>query len=107
MIELFRRIQLVEVWFDTADDRRICLPRITMPEPEHQVIRQQVKWTSAKQPRQNGYPGFGAHSIPGIRSTEGHGIHSDAAIRCAADGYLTAWKTSRLNCFQVRRMMPE
>ena len=45
MIELFRRIQLVEVWFDTADDRRICLPRITMPEPEHQVILEQIKWT--------------------------------------------------------------
>ena len=50
MIELFRRIQLVEVWFDTADDRRICLPRITMPEPEHQVILEQIKWTLPKQP---------------------------------------------------------
>lgn len=50
MIELFRRIQLVEVWFDTADDRRICLPRITMPEPEHQVVLEQIKWTLPKQP---------------------------------------------------------
>lgn len=50
MIELFRRIQLVEVWFDTIDDRRICLPRITMPEPEHQVILEQIKWTMPKQP---------------------------------------------------------
>ena len=32
-IELFRSIKLVEVWFDTIDGRRICLPRITMPAP--------------------------------------------------------------------------
>lgn len=50
MIELFRSIQLVEVWFDTIDDRRICLPRITMPEPEHQLILDQIKWTLPKQP---------------------------------------------------------
>ena len=50
MIELFRRVQLVEVWFDTVDGRRICLPRITMPEPEHQVILQQIKWTLPTQP---------------------------------------------------------
>lgn len=34
MIELFRSIQLVEVWFDTVDEKRIRLPRITQPEPE-------------------------------------------------------------------------
>jgi transposase len=50
MIELFRSIQLVEVWFDTVDDKRICLPRITMPEPEHQVVLEQIKWTLPKQP---------------------------------------------------------
>ena len=50
MIELFRSIQLVEVWFDTIDGKRICLPRITMPEPQHQVILEQIKWTLPKQP---------------------------------------------------------
>jgi transposase len=50
LIESFRSIQLVEVWFDTVDGRRICLPRITMPEPEHQVILEQIKWTLPKQP---------------------------------------------------------
>ena len=50
MIELFRSIQLVEVWFDTVDEKRICLPRITMPEPEHQAILDQIKWTLPKQP---------------------------------------------------------
>jgi hypothetical protein len=49
-IYLLRRVQLVEVWFDTVDDKRICLPRITMPEPEHQVILQQIKWTLPRQP---------------------------------------------------------
>ena len=50
MIELFRSIQLVEVWFDTVDGRRICLPRITMPEPEHQVILEQINWSLPEQP---------------------------------------------------------
>jgi len=50
MMELFRRIQLVEVWFDTVDGRRICLPRITQPEPEHQAILDQLKWRLPLQP---------------------------------------------------------
>jgi len=50
VIELFRRIQLVEVWFDIVDGRRICLPRITMPEPEHQVVLEQIKWSLPAQP---------------------------------------------------------
>ena len=50
MIELFRSVQLVEVWFDTVDGRQICLPRITTPEPEHQVILDQMNWTLPKQP---------------------------------------------------------
>jgi transposase len=50
MIELFRGIQLVEVWFDTVDGKRICLPRITIPEPEHQIILEQIKWRLPAQP---------------------------------------------------------
>lgn len=50
LIELFRRIQLVEVWFDTVDGRRICLPRITIPEPEHQVVLNMMKWNLPTQP---------------------------------------------------------
>ena len=50
IIELFRRIQLVEVWFDIVDGRRICLPRITMPEPEHQAILEQLDWSLPTQP---------------------------------------------------------
>ncbi len=49
-IELFRSIKLVEVWFDTIDGRRICLPRITMPEPEHQIVLEQFKWNLPEQP---------------------------------------------------------
>ena len=50
VIELFRSIKLVEVWFDTIDGRRICLPRITMPEPEHQIVLEQFKWNLPEQP---------------------------------------------------------
>lgn len=50
MLELFRRIQLVDVWFDTVDGRKICLPRITIPEPEHQAILDQLKWSLPAQP---------------------------------------------------------
>ena len=49
-IELFRSLKLVEVWFDTIDGRRICLPRITMPEPEHQIVLEQFKWNLPEQP---------------------------------------------------------
>ena len=49
-IELFRSIKLVVVWFDTIDGRRICLPRITMPEPEHQIVLEQFKWNLPEQP---------------------------------------------------------
>jgi transposase len=57
IIELFRRIQLVDVWFDTVDGRRICLPRITMPEPEHQVVLEQIKWRLPEQPPPRIYAG--------------------------------------------------
>jgi transposase len=57
MIELFRRVQLVEVWFDTVDGKRICLPRITMPEPEHQVILEQIGWRLPRQPPPRIYTG--------------------------------------------------
>ena len=50
VIELFRSIQLVEVWFDTLDNRRICLPRITIPQPEHQAVLDQIKWSLPVQP---------------------------------------------------------
>jgi transposase len=50
VIELFHSIQLVEVWFDTVDERRICLPRISMPEPEHQAVLDQIKWSLPVQP---------------------------------------------------------
>lgn len=50
VIELFRRIQLVEVWFDTADGRRLCLPRITVPEPEQQTVLDQLRWSLPQQP---------------------------------------------------------
>lgn len=57
MIELFKNIQLVEVWFDMADGRRICLPRITIPNPEHQVVLEQIKWKLPEQPPPRIYAG--------------------------------------------------
>jgi transposase len=57
VIELFRRIQLVDVWFDTVDGRRICLSRITMPEPEHQAVLEQMKWQLPEQPPPRIYAG--------------------------------------------------
>lgn len=50
MIELFRSIQLVEVWFETADNRKICLPRITLPNPEQELLLNQLQWTLPAQP---------------------------------------------------------
>jgi hypothetical protein len=32
LLDQFGRIQLIEVWFKTRDERAICLPRITQPE---------------------------------------------------------------------------
>ncbi|MDD2707269.1 MAG: IS1634 family transposase [Verrucomicrobiae bacterium] len=50
IIELFRGIQLVDVWFETADQRKICLPRITMPQPEQQCVLDQLQWNLPAQP---------------------------------------------------------
>jgi transposase len=50
VLQLFESIQLVDVWFDTVDNRRLCLPRITTPLPEHQLILDQLKWRIPEQP---------------------------------------------------------
>jgi len=70
MIERFRRIQLVEVWFDTVDGRRICLPRITQPEPEHQAILDQLKWRLPLQPPPRIYAPKEGH-LPNVLETRG------------------------------------
>ncbi len=50
VLEVFESIQLVDVWFDTVDHRRLCLPRITTPQPEQQIILDQLKWRLPEQP---------------------------------------------------------
>ena len=35
ILDQLERIALVEVWFELRDGRRMCLPRLTQPEPAH------------------------------------------------------------------------
>jgi transposase len=44
------QIALVEVWFELRDGRRICLPRITQPEPVQALLLQQLNWRLPQQP---------------------------------------------------------
>jgi len=44
------QIALVEVWFELRDGRRICLPRITQPEPVQALLLQQLNWQLPRQP---------------------------------------------------------
>jgi transposase len=50
LLDQFGRIQLIEVWFDTRDGRRICLPRITQPEAVQRVLLAQLRWSLPQQP---------------------------------------------------------
>jgi hypothetical protein len=50
VLDQLGRILLVEVWFELKDGRRLCLPRITQPEPAQRMILNQLKWTLPAQP---------------------------------------------------------
>ena len=50
LLDQFGRIQLIEVWFDTRDGRRICLPRITQPEAVQRLLLAQLRWSLPQQP---------------------------------------------------------
>ena len=39
VLDQLGRIVLVEVWFDLVDRGRLCLPRITQPEPAQAALR--------------------------------------------------------------------
>jgi transposase len=54
------RISLVEVWFQLKDQRWLCLPRITQPEPVQAVLLDQLGWRLPEQPP----PRIHAHQIP-------------------------------------------
>ena len=50
ILDQLGRMALVEVWFELRDGRRMCLPRITQPEPAQAVLLAQLKWTLPQQP---------------------------------------------------------
>ena len=50
ILDQLGRIALVEVWFDLRDGRRMCLPRITQPEPAQALLLAQLNWSLPQQP---------------------------------------------------------
>jgi len=50
VLDQLGRIVLVEVWFELADGRRMCLPRITQPEPAQALLLAQLGWSLPAQP---------------------------------------------------------
>ena len=50
ILDQLGRIALVEVWFDLRDGRRMCLPRLTQPEPAQALLLAQLNWSLPQQP---------------------------------------------------------
>ena len=50
ILDQLGRIALVEVWFDLRDGRRMCLPRITQPEPAQALLLAKPNWSLPPQP---------------------------------------------------------
>lgn len=50
LLDQFRRIVQVEVWFKLRSGGAICLPRITQPEPAQALLLHQLGWTLPEQP---------------------------------------------------------
>ena len=50
ILDQLGRIALVEVWFELRDGRRMCLPRLTQPEPAQAVLLAQLNWNLPQQP---------------------------------------------------------
>jgi transposase len=50
VIHSLKGIILVEVWFDLRKGGRICLPRITQPEAQHQLVLHHLGWSLPEQP---------------------------------------------------------
>ena len=50
ILDQLGQMALVEVWFELRDGRRMCLPRITQPEPAQAVLLAQLKWRLPQQP---------------------------------------------------------
>jgi transposase len=65
LLDQFKRIQLIEVWFKTRDRRAICLPRITQPETAQAALLDQLGWRLPAQPP----PRIYRHQIPNVWET--------------------------------------
>jgi transposase len=50
VVHALKQIILVEVWFDLRKGGRICLPRITHPEAQQQLILHHLGWSLPEQP---------------------------------------------------------
>jgi transposase len=50
VLDQFKRIVQVEVWFKLKAGGAICLPRITQPEPAQAMLLHQMGWSLPKQP---------------------------------------------------------
>jgi transposase len=50
VLDQFKRIVQVEVWFKLKDGRAICLPRITQSEPTQAMLLHQMNWSLPEQP---------------------------------------------------------
>ena len=43
VLEKFATVQMVDVHLPTTDGRQLVLPRYTQPDPDHQLLLQQLK----------------------------------------------------------------
>ena len=50
VLDQMGRVVLVEVWFQLRDERWLCLPRITQPEPGQAMLLHQLGWKLPSQP---------------------------------------------------------
>jgi len=50
VLQSLEGILMVEVWFTLRDGRQLCLPRITEPEAEQQLLLHHLGWSLPKQP---------------------------------------------------------
>jgi len=50
VLDQFKRVVQVEVWFKLKSGGAICLPRITQPEPSQAMLLHQMRWSLPKQP---------------------------------------------------------
>jgi transposase len=49
-LETFKSMQLVEVWFETREDKKLCLQRITQPSEAQNLLLHELGWTLPAQP---------------------------------------------------------